>query len=399
MADQFNDSDWKRINDTLEADPERYGMPKRRRKSVIMASWNIRKFGNAEGHSENARIFFNRFAKNCDLLAVQEVQTDMFSIRDLCARMNASRRGADFRILASDVTGRAPGARGLAERLAFIHDERRISHTEIAADISFDRSEIIKNVNKSIGALKQAVIQETGGLSIGEQAKSVFEDLKNFTGFNSKKMNDFFDFIRSPHIASFRVNGTNSFYDVTCVNAHLHFGKAAQRKKEFLTLLEWVFLRSDLDSPITMILGDLNLDFERDNSARRDAIETFLSDINKKRAEKVKVNFPFLYDHPTDGPIRTNARENETFDQIAYFHDDRRLPLAEHNILAGEGGKDFFDYGMFNFVKLFREAGVITSDNGTTDFTKFEHDVSDHMPIWVRMPRPTADQFEFDPIP
>jgi hypothetical protein len=191
------------------------------------------------------------------------------------------------------------------------------------------------------------------------------------------------------------VNGKGGHYDVACVNAHLHFGKAAQRKKEFLTLLEWVFLRSDMDAPITMILGDLNLDFEKDNSARRDAIGTFLTNVNKKRSEKVKVNFPFLFDHPVHGPIRTNARENETFDQIAYFHNDKRLPLTEHNALAGQGGKDFFDYGMFNFVKLFREAGVITDADGNTDFTKFEHDVSDHMPIWVRMPRPHTDQFEF----
>lgn len=397
MSEQFSTDDWERINQTLEADPERYGMPKRRRKSIIMGSWNIRKFGGPDGHSEQAREFYNRFAKNCDLLAVQEAQTDMFSLRDLCGRMNASRRGAKFRILASDVTGRAPGSTGLAERLAFIHDERRISHTDIAADISFDRSEIIINVNRSIEELKQVAMDKAGGQSMSDQAQSIFEQLKDFAGFDSTKMNAFFDFIRSPHVASFRVNGSGAHYDVACVNAHLHFGKASQRKKEFLTLLEWVFLRSDMDAPITMILGDLNLDFGRDNTARRDAIETFLQDVNKKRSEKVKVNFPFLYDHPTQGPIRTNARENETFDQIAYFHDDRRLPLVEHNALAGQGGKDFFDYGMFNFVKLFREAGVISGSNGGTDFTKFENDVSDHMPIWVRMPRPTVGQFKFAP--
>ena len=148
-----------------------------------------------------------------------------------------------------------------------------------------------------------------------------------------------------------------------------------------------------------MILGDLNLDFKANNEQRRDAIETFLSDINKSGAQKVMVNFPFLYDHPIQGLINTNARQTQTFDQIAYFHNDPRIPLAEHNQLAGSSEEDFFDYGMFNFVELFKSAGVINEDaNGKLDYSDFEHDVSDHMPIWARMPVPVADQWTFDQL-
>ncbi|MCP5075488.1 MAG: hypothetical protein GY947_19630 [Rhodobacteraceae bacterium] len=396
MAEEFSASEWEKVNTALDADPAKFGLPERRQGSIIMASWNIRKFGKASGHSDGARVFYTRFAQNCDLIAIQEIQSDMFSLRDLRDRMNAARSGADYRILASDVTGVAPGSRGLAERLAFIFDENRIAHTDIAADISFDRSEIIRNVNASITELRDAVIQESGGLTATQQAASIFQQLQGFMGFDSTKMTDFFDFIRSPHLASFEVLGEGASYEVACVNAHLLFGKAKQREKEFLTLLEWVFLRSDHDAPITMILGDLNLDFERDNEARRKAIEVFLDNVNATRANKVMVNFPFLYDHPTLGPIRTNARQNETFDQIAYFHNDPRMPLAQHNKLAGDGGPDFFDYGMFNFVELFKAAGVATGAGGATDFTRFEHDVSDHMPIWVRMPVPVADAFTFE---
>ena len=103
----------------------------------------------------------------------------------------------------------------------------------------------------------------------------------------------------------------------------------------------------------------------------------------------IRVNFPFLDTPPGREPIRTNSRENKTFDHIAWFSNDDRFPRGRHNGLAGHDG---FDYGMFNFLKLFREAGPGLLANGTPAFEKFEHDVSDHMPIWVRLPVPSAGQ-------
>lgn len=366
-----------------------------------MGSWNIRKLGDKEKHSEKAREFYADFASRCDLIAIQEVMDDMSGLRDLRDRMQVLIPNADYRILCSDVTGRGLDGKGLAERLAFIFDANRIKHTEIASDITFDRSAIIKNVNTALIKLRDTVTEETGGVTFTEQATRFFKAATDWGGLNSEKMTDFFDFIRSPHFATFEVLGNGSSYEVAIVNAHLHFGRPKQREKEFLTLLEWIFqrARAQSDAPVSMILGDLNLDFKANNEQRRDAIETFLSDINRSRGEKVMVNFPFLYDHPVQGLINTNARQTQTFDQIAYFHDDPRLPLAEHNKLAGTSTEDFFDYGMFNFVELFKAAGVIKmSANGKPDYSDFEHDVSDHMPIWVRMPLPVADQWTFDQL-
>ncbi len=50
------------------------------------------------------------------------------------------------------------------------------------------------------------------------------------------------------------------------------------------------------------------------------------------------------------------------------------------------------DYGVFNFVDLFSVAlkGKPFADLGPTARTnlvaRFEHKVSDHMPLWVRLP-------------
>ena len=416
MAKHFDTEEWKKVNTLLNkldkatarksaktnGSLAAFGLPERRNKSIVMASWNIRKFGKEAGHTTKARAFYTKFASRCDLIAIQEVMDDMFSLRDLRDRMQKAVPAADYRILSSDVTGRRLDGKGLAERLAFIYDANRIRHTEIASDISFDRSAIIQNVNNSLDALRAEVIEKTGGGTFNDQATRFFRQVTDWGGFNSEKMTEFFDFIRAPHYASFEVLGNGDSYEVAIVNAHLHYGRPKQREKEFMTLLEWIFQKADKvsEAPITMIIGDLNLDFKANNDQRRKAIEAYLTSVNKSGSKKVLANFPFLYDHPVQGLINTNARQTQTFDQIAYFHRDGRLPQAEHNQLAGSAQDlDFFDYGMFNFVELFKEAGVIaTKLDGKLDFSEFEHDVSDHMPIWVRMPVPEKNQWTFDQL-
>jgi hypothetical protein len=53
------------------------------------------------------------------------------------------------------------------------------------------------------------------------------------------------------------------------------------------------------------------------------------------------------------------------------------------------------NYGVFNFVRLFDDAlnirkklADMTDDEREAFFSRFEHKVSDHMPIWLRLPLP-----------
>jgi hypothetical protein len=94
-----------------------------------------------------------------------------------------------------------------------------------------------------------------------------------------------------------------------------------------------------------------------------------------------------------DGVFRSTARQKDTYDQIAFFNHDRRLPGPGQNKKAGDSN-DGFDYGVFNFSDLFAEAlhgkplRKLTKTQQRGLFKKFEHDLSDHMPIWVRLPKP-----------
>lgn len=54
-----------------------------------------------------------------------------------------------------------------------------------------------------------------------------------------------------------------------------------------------------------------------------------------------------------------------------------------------------FDYGMFDFTRAFVAAGPGKLQNGEPDYDRFSHDLSDHMPIWLRMPLPAANQRRF----
>ena len=114
-----------------------------------------------------------------------------------------------------------------------------------------------------------------------------------------------------------------------------------------------------------------------------------IKELNTITREGVSVNFPFFDIHPNHQEIyRTNARESETYDQIGLFSRDKRLPTYEVN--KTEMGKKLTgpDYGVFNFVELFAAALGVPDSQRRELIKRFEHKVSDHMPLWLRLPLP-----------
>ena len=101
--------------------------------------------------------------------------------------------------------------------------------------------------------------------------------------------------------------------------------------------------------------------------------------------------------HPDrDEVFRTNARMKQTYDQIGIFYRESRIPQEVQDREFGKVPRGP-DYGVVNFVELFSRAvaGVPFADLADLDendrkafYARFEHNVSDHMPIWLRIPLP-----------
>jgi hypothetical protein len=136
-------------------------------------------------------------------------------------------------------------------------------------------------------------------------------------------------------------------YKFSLVNAHLLFGgdgrrERRERENEFNALTDWMLERvasTRSHHRDYILLGDLNLAFDEAEDKRRAEIIERIKSMNATLTEReaaTVVNFPFIDPRrdPRTGEvrlIRTNARQDQTFDQIAIFAKDGRLPDCEAN--------------------------------------------------------------------
>ena len=395
MAEPFSEQEWAQINAHLDANPSKYGMPARSDRSVVMLSWNIRKFGAFEEggvtkKSPGAFAMIERVCGHADLIAIQEVQRDTGSLYELRDRLRAA--GTPWDVVVSDVTGMAPGYEGMAERHAILYRSDRVKRGDLASDLSFDRSAVLENSNDALRALVGKEIEVAGKEGILATISEWLSGQKKLMGAKLKR---FVQFIRTPHIVEFVIEGPAGAYEFYVVNAHLVSGDSkTERELEFFALLEWLLLDSRRtvaeDGKTFLLMADLNLDFQSSIDKRRAAMGDYLTSINEEKDLKAKVNFPFL-----DGEFYTNARRDETFDHIAWITTDTRLPRGRHNDQAGQLGPDQYAYGMFDFVEAFSDAGPGRAADGNPAFDRYTHDFTDHMPIWVRLPVPADGQADF----
>ena len=88
MATQFTSAEWRRIREKLEADPERYGLPKREYGSVLIGSFNIRKLGSSRSRNSDTWEFLADVYRSFDLLAVQEIMDNISGLRRLMSLLD-----------------------------------------------------------------------------------------------------------------------------------------------------------------------------------------------------------------------------------------------------------------------------------------------------------------------
>ncbi|MCH8288750.1 MAG: endonuclease/exonuclease/phosphatase [Candidatus Marinimicrobia bacterium] len=415
MAKIFTKNEWRKIHAELDRNESEYGLPERDDKSILIASWNIRKFGKIdEKKRDNDHfLFISKVVKRFDLISVQEVMDDLSSIKKLRDLINKdiSKPEERYGLVLSDITGDIPGGPGLQERLAFLYKRNRVRRTEIASDISVDRGPVLRKLRNLagdyIGALvdliseheeKRAKYFEWGKVwaKLGKRPKPPSAPKLHFA--------DFLTFVRSPYLVSFQlgVKSANP-YEIMAVGAHLVFGTPEQRAKEFSALLEWLSSRLEKPGrayyPNFLLMGDLNLDLDTED----DRLDTdkYIKELARsigsgKRKNQVDIYFPFITPYPSPGErftLRSNVKLSQTYDQIGFFTVDKRMPKSENRNVLGRPGS-LEDYGVFNFTKLFAKAIInksydkLSERNKDALIRRFHNTVSDHMPIWVRLKMP-----------
>lgn len=397
----FSDREWDRIEKRLDADPRRYGMPEGgREKSLVLGSFNIRKLGKVADRKRELD-FMARFCASCDLVAIQEVQDDLSGLRHLRRRTEAQVAGlpGEYGLAVSDITGTVPGRKGMAERLAFLYRNRRIRRLELASDLTFDRTAILSELLEHHHDWTTHL--EEHRRKLADHARGLRKTKPRFVPSR------FLTFVRSPHVVAFEALAANDQPSLTftAVNVHLVYGKMKEREQEFEALLDWLIGRlksggRKMVTPNFVLLGDLNLDFDRPRVDRK-RIDDQIRGLNTRHfgdTGERRVYFPFLDRHPKHRRfLRTNARASQTYDHIGFFRGagEQRLPNDEW--LDGwtpRRNPDAFEFGVFDFADLFSQTlrdksyRGLSADEKKSLGASFEHTVSDHLPIWVRVPRP-----------
>lgn len=402
MATQFTKDEWSKIRTELAKNPEHYGLPERVYGSVVLGCFNIRKLGRVSARNADTWQFLADTCRRFDILAVQEIQDDLEGLRHLAKLM-----GPEFGLIVSDKTGAFPGEPGLSERLGYIFNWKTVQRTEIATDITYDRTKVLNTVYGHNAEIQEAFAQYAADLEKYETKLEAFEAglRRSKPGKPYIKWPVFISFIRAPFCVSFEISGHpgTAPYQFMAINAHLYYGKTmADRRQEFDAVMNWIRGRvAENDRayyPNFILMGDMNLDFDNPVADRK-RIEAHLKTFNDESGAEININFPFLSVHQgRDTVFRTNARLTETFDQIGLFCRDTRFPSHGANTTMGPGNDGRGpDFGVYDFVELFSVALTGKPFSAQSKAAKkkllarFEHKVSDHLPLWFRLPLPGAD--------
>ncbi|UII78590.1 endonuclease/exonuclease/phosphatase family protein [Flagellimonas sp. CMM7] len=256
--------------------------------NLLIATWNIRAFGNLtrkweSGDNDSPKrdlhsiLCIVEIIKRFDVIAIQEVKANIRALRDSLKLL-----GDDWSMILTDVNR---GDEGNDERMAYLFDTRRVNLSGLAAEL------VVPNEWKD----------KVDQISLERQ------------------------FVRSPYAVSFRANN-RTFILVTL---HILFGDSSNdRIDELRGIAEWLSSwATDINAfdHNLIALGDFNID-KRGDLLNQTFISTGLHVPPELQNEEV---------------TRSIFDETKFYDQIAWFNGDNNAPKLSLEFVNG---------GNFNFM-------------------------------------------------
>lgn len=293
----------------LKADLDTKIPDKRLEKNFLLATWNIRMFGDitrkeySEKDDSPKRDFQSILAiteiiRRFDVVAVQEIRSNLKGLRDTMKLL-----GNNYSFILTDVN---EGNAGNGERMGFIFDNRRVHLSGLAGELVVPDE--WRDTVKDVALQKQ--------------------------------------FVRSPYAVSFRTHTTTFIL----VALHIKYGKAsADRIEEVKGIARWMYdWATDINAydQNLILLGDFNID------KRGDLLnETFIS---------TGLHIPPQLQK--DDVTRSIFDETKYYDQIAWFRDKKDRDKISMNFTNG-GNYDFLPVALTNRNLTKQQLSFMLSDH------------------------------------
>ena len=278
-------------------------------KNLLIASWNIRAFGDltrkwdsndddSPKRDLHSVLCIAEIIKRFDVIAIQEVKANIRALRDTLKVL-----GSNWSLILTDVT---KGSAGNGERMAYLFDTRRIQLSGLAGEL----------------VIPSEWTDKIGNIILDEQ------------------------FARTPYAVSFKANN-KTFILVTL---HIKYGKKSKdRIKELKGIAKWFAgwaSNINIYHQNLIALGDFNIDKRGDLLS-----QTFLSE--------------GLYvpdDLQNDKVTRSIFKKTKYYDQIAWFNDHNKIPNLSMDFIKG-GNYDFVSTALNNRGITIRSLSYLISDH------------------------------------
>jgi len=309
--------------------------------SLLLATWNIRDLTKNKNRRLGESLYYiAEIISHFDFVAVQEVNglDEWEKIMRILGR--------DWQYIATDRADRSAGGNG--ERLTYVFDTRKVSFQNIAGEFVLPQKNLIS----------QVITEKDGKKSIAGR-----------------------QFARTPYAAMFQAG----WFKFSICTVHIFFGsesgaKLERRRQEIKRVAEYFGKKADRelrdDGRALILLGDFNI------VSPKHATMKALTD----NGFQIPAS---LQDKPS------NQNKSKHYDQIAFMADDKVLSFVdEHCDDASQCNSGVFDM----YEAVFREQDEAKyktekGDDKRSFRTWRSYQVSDHLPMWVRLDTNDTDEY------